>query len=292
MATSQNGYAVHSNSKGLRKWVIPGTGRHLYMRDDHAGFVLACYALEHARRVEKPSKTWDWWGWAYRAIRGRSRGYSNHASATAADLNATQHPLGTLPSRNFTPKQIATIQALLKASRYNGVVRWGGNYSGRKDGMHFEINRPYAYVQVAAERLAATDAGRQVLNANKGGFSKLRRIAAGSTSTPAPKPSTPAKPSTPPKKAPKLNDVSLGINQRQARAGGTDKKVAVQRLQRALIARKVLAARSDDGYYGKKTKAAYKKWQRKLGYRGKDADGIPGTASFKKLVAGLYRPVK
>lgn len=36
-------------------------------------------------------------------------------------------------------------------------------------------------------------------------------------------------------------------------------------------------------YWGPGAVACYSAWQRKLGYRGSDADGIPGTASLKKL---------
>lgn len=31
-------------------------------------------------------------------------------------------------------------------------------------------------------------------------------------------------------------------------------------------------------------KAAWKRWQQKLGYKGKDADGVPGTESFSRLI--------
>lgn len=37
------------------------------------------------------------------------------------------------------------------------------------------------------------------------------------------------------------------------------------------------------GAFGPKTKAAYKKWQQKLGYFGADADGVPGVTSLKAL---------
>lgn len=38
-----------------------------------------------------------------------------------------------------------------------------------------------------------------------------------------------------------------------------------------------------DGSFGSTTIAAYAAWQRRLGYSGKDANGIPGMASLKKL---------
>ncbi len=75
------------------------------------------------------------WGHSYREISG-STSLSNHASGTAIDVNAPDHPLGA--SGTFTSVQVSAIRAIL--TRCNGVVRWGGDYSGRKDEMHFEIN--------------------------------------------------------------------------------------------------------------------------------------------------------
>ena len=40
-----------------------------------------------------------------------------------------------------------------------------------------------------------------------------------------------------------------------------------------------------DGDFGPKTKAGYAKWQRKLGYSGDDANGVPGVTSFSRLAA-------
>ena len=40
-----------------------------------------------------------------------------------------------------------------------------------------------------------------------------------------------------------------------------------------------------DGSFGTVTVAAYSRWQQRLGYRGPDADGIPGSASLSKLIA-------
>lgn len=37
------------------------------------------------------------------------------------------------------------------------------------------------------------------------------------------------------------------------------------------------------GYYGSMTRKMYREWQEKLGYRGKDADGIAGKNSLRKL---------
>ncbi|MFJ9657624.1 N-acetylmuramoyl-L-alanine amidase [Streptomyces griseoflavus] len=57
----------------------------------------------------------------------------------------------------------------------------------------------------------------------------------------------------------------------------------VRTVEAALVDQGLLAKRYSDGHYGTTTIAAYSAWQRHLGYRGTDADGIPGKASLVKL---------
>jgi peptidoglycan hydrolase-like protein with peptidoglycan-binding domain len=47
------------------------------------------------------------------------------------------------------------------------------------------------------------------------------------------------------------------------------------------------------GFMGKETQAAYKQWQKRLGYKGSDADGAPGFASLSALgrKTGLFKAV-
>lgn len=60
----------------------------------------------------------------------------------------------------------------------------------------------------------------------------------------------------------------------------------VKLVERALVAEGVLGKTySADGSFGSTTVAAYAAWQRRLGYSGTAADGIPGAASLKKLGA-------
>lgn len=131
MATSQNGWPVHTSQTNLTplSWV---TGR-VRGGDVHAIFDHLCQWFH--REIEPITKGHSW-GWAYRPIRGRTTGLSNHASGTAIDLNAPKHPLGARGT--FTPEQTRKIRAKLR--EYGGAIRWGGDYSGRKDEMHFEIN--------------------------------------------------------------------------------------------------------------------------------------------------------
>lgn len=60
----------------------------------------------------------------------------------------------------------------------------------------------------------------------------------------------------------------------------------VRLIEEALASKNLLDKKHIDGHYGSTTIEAYKKWQRKLGYVGKDADGIPGKVSLQRLADG------
>lgn len=152
MVTSQNGWVAGSkavcNIKPLMVGKInaaaPGVAHH-----DHAAMVLAYVAWQFHHRVERLHQGWNW-GWFYRAVRG-ALDLSNHASGTAIDLNAPYHPLGTDPGAHFSQKQIDTIHDIL--AELDNVVRWGGDYQGRKDPMHFELNASVASVNAVGQRI-------------------------------------------------------------------------------------------------------------------------------------------
>lgn len=59
-------------------------------------------------------------------------------------------------------------------------------------------------------------------------------------------------------------------------------------IEKALQAEGLLSATYVDGHYGTSTVAAYTRWQRRLGYSGLGANGIPGEASLKQLAAGRF----
>lgn len=160
MATSQNGWTVIESGTDPRLVAIPKiVGR------VRAGDVATIFTYLNERfdaEVEDIDAGRDDWGWAYRAIRGQSSGYSNHASGTAEDLNATRHPLGKRGT--FTAAQVTALRRILAA--LGGVVRWGGDYTGRPDEMHFEIVGTAAQVATVAARIRA---GQLVSNPIAGG---------------------------------------------------------------------------------------------------------------------------
>ena len=144
MATSQNGWSVlFSAPSGTMRWI---TGR-IRPGDVDTVFEYLCARLN---KIERCRPEWSW-GWNVRAIRGKTSGYSNHASATAIDYNAPAHPLGV--TGTWSAKEKDAINRIL--ADMNGVIRWGENYSGRKDGMHFEINRGPLAVKLLARKIRA-----------------------------------------------------------------------------------------------------------------------------------------
>lgn len=165
MPSSANGWpALEAGSPQLYTWSIPTREGSAYikLRNGSAGFLICHFILWWAETIEPVfGKLLDDWGWAWRPIRGQVSGLSNHASGTAADINATRHPLGT---RTMSAKSIALILARILI--YRGTLRWGGQYSGRVDQMHVEINAPLSAVEKRARALMDSPRGKRILAAN------------------------------------------------------------------------------------------------------------------------------
>lgn len=75
--------------------------------------------------------------WVPRFIRGSRSVLSNHAWATAFDINVPWNYLGSQPALKGTK---GSVRELVTIANEHGFF-WGGHYSGRPDGMHFEIAR-------------------------------------------------------------------------------------------------------------------------------------------------------
>lgn len=150
MARSQNGYPANDRSL-IDRFTVPGTGVTLAIRKGTVASVLLYLASQIDASVENIDNArghLDDWGYAERPVRGGTS-LSNHASGTAIDLNATQHPLGKRGT--WSKAERAKVHALLK--QLGGVVRWGDDYVFRKDGMHFEIVKPVRDVASVVARL-------------------------------------------------------------------------------------------------------------------------------------------
>lgn len=173
MSTSQNGWPVLTSNRTegphprLRNWIIPDANRHVYLRDGSAGFLLIHMALWwHEEFNPLDGGVWDEWGWAVRPIRGQTSGYSNHASGTAVDLDATEFPRGIPVLSRIKPANILRIHLRLRL--YGGTLRWGGDYTSTPDGMHVEVNADLSACEAKARALLDTPRGKRILAANPG----------------------------------------------------------------------------------------------------------------------------
>lgn len=93
--------------------------------------IFAWFMREFARQVEtidpKQSGCYN-----RRKIRGGSTKWSNHASATAIDLNWNKHPWQKRNTFSATKRNIITRIV----AKTGGIIRWGRLFN---DEMHFEI---------------------------------------------------------------------------------------------------------------------------------------------------------
>jgi hypothetical protein len=138
MAVSGNGWPVDPNpaNLGIETMTINGVG--FPVRGGEVRQLLEYVATQVSNRVERANATYGCWGYSYRMNVNSPGSWSNHASGTAIDYNATRHPNGVPTAATFTQAQIDEIHKIL--AEVNGAVRWGGDYSGTPDAMHFEIN--------------------------------------------------------------------------------------------------------------------------------------------------------
>lgn len=163
---SSNGWLVYKTPPP--RLLIPGTDIRISVRPGDVATVLLEVASRFHREVESlalpvgEDPGYDEWGWAYRPVRGQQFGFSNHASATAIDLNATRHPRGV--KGTFTRADRRAVRRILASTldsvTHREVVRWGETYAGTVDGMHFEINASPAAVARVAKRIRVKHADK------------------------------------------------------------------------------------------------------------------------------------
>lgn len=139
-------------SSQLATYAIGDTGVRLSLRREVAPLLVALALRFHGTVEHLNPRTC--WGHAARNVRG-SAAPSRHWPGIAADLNAAAHPLGK--TGTFTTGERKAITALLARFRHGGqpLFRWGGDYRGRKDEMHFELIAPRSVCLAAVKALQA-----------------------------------------------------------------------------------------------------------------------------------------
>lgn len=148
MANSQNGWPVVAPG-AIDKSPISG---HTYPNGFREGNVYKAFVwlfTQMSTRVESVAigSPADEWGYYVKMIEG-SKTISNHASGTAGDYNATEHVMGV--RNTYSPKQRDEIHKILDECDH--LFRWGGDFTGRPDDMHFEIIKD----EVAVDKFVAS----------------------------------------------------------------------------------------------------------------------------------------
>lgn len=153
MGRTDNGYSAPPTD-GIRAvgwdgaFAVPG------VKDNNAVWFCFQYLMEQFdTRVEWLRPGWCW-GYSFRANANNPNALSRHSGAIAVDLNAPLHPNGVATNATFSSAQRTTVNKILDEVRCtcheDRVFRWGGDYTGTPDAMHFEINVPLVCVRRAA----------------------------------------------------------------------------------------------------------------------------------------------
>lgn len=149
---SQNGWLASANRDaiGVKNFIAPGTRRYFAVATAAAP-VLINFAAEFHVSIERIDvAVYDDWGYHFAVIPYQTD-YSNHASGTAIDLNATLHPW----QKTGTFSLWKRIKLRLLVKKYG--IRWGGDYaSGWKDEMHFEIVETPLQVEARIAKMKLT----------------------------------------------------------------------------------------------------------------------------------------
>lgn len=134
MADSQNGYPVLDSLDDTKYYDINKENNvRIPLAPGDAGWLLAAFVKRIDKFVEQLDRT-DTHGYNKRQI-ANSDDWSNHASGTAADVNATKHVQGRVDT--WTDSQVVKIRKI--QADFDNVIKWGGDYRATKDEMHFEI---------------------------------------------------------------------------------------------------------------------------------------------------------
>lgn len=156
MSRSQNGWSVIDHDGCTDRAVLGVEFPNGWRRGDVD--VIFAYLIGRLHREVEALDKGGCWGWFVKPIEG-SATISNHASGTAIDYNAPAHPMG---SRNtYSAAKRSKIRAIL--ADLEGVVRWGGDYTGRPDDMHFEIHASADDVADMAAKIKGEDVSPEEL---------------------------------------------------------------------------------------------------------------------------------
>jgi hypothetical protein len=150
---SQNGWPCNSSGAAIdvqSDWSVNGVTAPGGMKGGDVDTVFTYLFNALDTRVEEAVPGWNW-GWEYRENVNDPSSMSNHASATALDYNAPYHPNGASQYEGWSSSEVAEIRKIL--AELDNQIRWGADYSGTKDSMHFEVNCDAATLAGVADKV-------------------------------------------------------------------------------------------------------------------------------------------
>jgi hypothetical protein len=260
MAASVNGWRVITRAECIDVEVPGGV---LPIHPEFAWLAQDC-AIRWHETVE-PLLWPGCWGWAPpRPIRGGTV-TTNHASGTAWDLSAPKHPRGVPVARHFTPAMLLAVSQL--ETRYFGVLRWGGRWTGEDvDGMHWE-GQPGVTVEAVRN---------------------LTAMLQGAPPSPIVPPSSPPAP-TPPPAGPGWTGPDLAGSAFALRGDQGNNGPRVAALQQFWRSRYALYAKhlAVDGWWGPKTSEVCRQFAQRSGIRSADGLNIGPQVARKLYLAGF-----
>lgn len=154
MPTSYNGWPASSDPSAIginRGWEpIKGHDFPGGIKSGDVEVVFTYLVRQLDSRVEPIEEypAGDEWGYNYRANVNNPSQLSCHASGTAIDYNATQHP--NRVDYTWTQAQSREIHKIID-DELDGVIKWLEGY----DEMHFEIRGSAAQVAAVAKKIRA-----------------------------------------------------------------------------------------------------------------------------------------
>lgn len=261
----------------LATGTIPGTTKKITMRKEVLPLFLAYLSEWHktVHSIDYPGCLGPD-GYEYRESR-TGAGLSNHSSGTAADV--TYDWLKADRLRHMNASQITAVHNLLNkyvTSKGKRIFGWGGDWTVGTycDEMHTELIQSWS-------------PGSQGANATLADVQDvLKRLGINSDGTFAkPQPSPAPKPPVVLPTVDLSNLQAAAAKDPKAPQGYKTYAAGTALVEKALVSEGLLPAIWVDGSFGTQTVAAYAAWQRRLGYTGVDANGIPGMVSLTKLGA-------
>lgn len=143
MSTTENGWPrLYPGSSLIVPLSVAGRTFPGGVRSGPVKTVLTYLVAQYHLRVESlyyGETDKDDWGYA-------NRPPSNHASATAVDVNATTNPQGASRSHTYAQEQV--IRAILQEC--GGQIRWGRDFRTKPDPMHFDAKPGTTTTSMAA----------------------------------------------------------------------------------------------------------------------------------------------